>query len=85
MNSMADVTFPSVPQVASLLIYDDTSKAKDRTSPIAGYPVICITVSISAQKQNKTSVWILFSGFWAPSINPYGDESHILVTHISSS
>ncbi|XP_065487955.1 FRAS1-related extracellular matrix protein 2 [Caloenas nicobarica] len=43
MNSMADVTFPSVPQVASLLIYDDTSKAKDRTSPIAGYPVICIT------------------------------------------
>uniref|UniRef100_A0A8C5TK83 FRAS1 related extracellular matrix 2 n=1 Tax=Malurus cyaneus samueli TaxID=2593467 RepID=A0A8C5TK83_9PASS len=43
MNSMADVTFPSVPQVASLLIYDDTSKAKDRSSPIAGYPVICIT------------------------------------------
>ncbi|NXC03213.1 FREM2 protein, partial [Orthonyx spaldingii] len=43
MNSMADVTFPSVPQVTSLLIYDDTSKAKDRTSPIAGYPVICIT------------------------------------------
>ncbi|NWY05988.1 FREM2 protein, partial [Nothoprocta ornata] len=43
INSMADVTFPSVPQVASLLIYDDTSRAKDRTSPIAGYPVICIT------------------------------------------
>ncbi|PKU40739.1 fras1-related extracellular matrix protein 2 [Limosa lapponica baueri] len=43
MNSMADVTFPSVPQVASLLIYDDTSRAKDRTSPVAGYPVICIT------------------------------------------
>ncbi|NXE46860.1 FREM2 protein, partial [Casuarius casuarius] len=43
MNSMADVTFPSVPEVASLLIYDDTSRAKDKTSPIAGYPVICIT------------------------------------------
>ncbi|KAJ7397736.1 hypothetical protein BTVI_132560 [Pitangus sulphuratus] len=43
MNSMADVTFPSVPQVASLLIYDDISRAKDRTSPVAGYPVICIT------------------------------------------
>ncbi|XP_039361396.1 FRAS1-related extracellular matrix protein 2 [Mauremys reevesii] len=43
MNSMADVTFPSVPQVASLLIYDDTSRAKDRTSPVAGYPVVCIT------------------------------------------
>lgn len=54
MNSMADVTFPSVPQVASLLIYDDTSKAKDRTSPIAGYPVICITVSISVEKQKKS-------------------------------
>uniref|UniRef100_A0A8C3GE57 FRAS1 related extracellular matrix 2 n=1 Tax=Cairina moschata TaxID=8855 RepID=A0A8C3GE57_CAIMO len=43
MNSMADVTFPSVPQVASLLIYDDTSRSKDKTSPVAGYPVICIT------------------------------------------
>ncbi|KAM7179831.1 FRAS1-related extracellular matrix protein 2 [Macrochelys suwanniensis] len=43
MNSMADVTFPSVPQVASLLIYDDTSTVKDRTGPVAGYPVICIT------------------------------------------
>ncbi|CAI9615343.1 unnamed protein product, partial [Staurois parvus] len=28
MNSMADVTFPSVPQVVSLFIYDDTSRAK---------------------------------------------------------
>jgi len=67
MNSMADVTFPSVPQVASLLIYDDTARAKERTSPIAGYPVICITVSISCGKmeQNhcknvvKRSNWIL--------------------------
>lgn len=63
---MADVTFPSVPQVASLLIYDDTSKAKDRTSPIAGYPVICITVSISVQKEKKISICILFSDFRHP-------------------
>ncbi|XP_069747817.1 FRAS1-related extracellular matrix protein 2-like isoform X2 [Narcine bancroftii] len=43
MNSMADVTFPSVPQVVSLLIYDDTSKAKENHSPPAGYPVVCVT------------------------------------------
>ncbi|XP_062910438.1 FRAS1-related extracellular matrix protein 2-like [Mobula hypostoma] len=43
MNSMADVTFPSVPQVVSLLIYDDTSKAKENPSPPAGYPVVCVT------------------------------------------
>lgn len=46
MNSMADVTFPSVPQVVSLFIYDDTSRAKDNPNPVAGYPVACITVSI---------------------------------------
>ncbi|XP_053312033.1 FRAS1-related extracellular matrix protein 2 [Spea bombifrons] len=43
INSMADVTFPSVPQVVSLMIYDDTSRAKDNPNPIAGYPVVCIT------------------------------------------
>ncbi|KAM4702076.1 FRAS1-related extracellular matrix protein 2 [Discoglossus pictus] len=43
MNSMADVTFPSVPQVVSLLIYDDTSRAKESPNPAAGYPVVCIT------------------------------------------
>ncbi|KAJ1114419.1 hypothetical protein NDU88_002657 [Pleurodeles waltl] len=43
INSMADVTFPSVPQVASLLIYDDTSKLKNNPGPVAGYPVACIT------------------------------------------
>lgn len=63
MNSMADVTFPSVPQVASLLIYDDTARAKDRNSPIAGYPVICITVSISLERWNKINTWILLDGF----------------------
>lgn len=43
MNSMADVTFPSVPQIVSLLMYDDTSRAKESTEPVSGYPVICIT------------------------------------------
>nr|XP_060485159.1 FRAS1-related extracellular matrix protein 2-like [Panthera onca] len=43
MNSMADVTFPSVPQIVSLLMYDDTSRAKDSAGPVSGYPVVCIT------------------------------------------
>ncbi|XP_072900029.1 FRAS1-related extracellular matrix protein 2-like [Hemitrygon akajei] len=43
MHSMADVTFPSVPQVVSLLIYDDTSRAMENPSPPAGYPVVCVT------------------------------------------
>ncbi|XP_077014161.1 FRAS1-related extracellular matrix protein 2 [Tamandua tetradactyla] len=42
-TSMADVTFPSVPQVVSLLIYDDTSRARLSMGPTAGYPVICVT------------------------------------------
>ncbi|XP_064840805.1 FRAS1-related extracellular matrix protein 2-like [Oncorhynchus masou masou] len=41
-NSMADVTFPSVPQVFSLLQYDDTSRARN-TPLVAGYPVVCVT------------------------------------------
>lgn len=40
---MADVTFPSVPRVVSLLRYDDIDRAKD-SLPVAGYPVICVTV-----------------------------------------
>lgn len=50
MNSMADVTFPSVPQIVSLLMYDDTSKAKERAGPVSGYPVVCITVSRTLRK-----------------------------------
>lgn len=42
-NSMADVTFPSVPRVVSLLHYDDIDRNKD-VLPAAGYPVICVTV-----------------------------------------
>ncbi|XP_068440165.1 FRAS1-related extracellular matrix protein 2b [Clinocottus analis] len=41
-NSMADVTFPSVPRVVSLLHYDDIDRTRD-SSPVAGYPVICVT------------------------------------------
>lgn len=40
---MADVTFPSVPIVVSLLHYDEIDKNKDPL-PVAGYPVICVTV-----------------------------------------
>ncbi|KAK7930560.1 hypothetical protein WMY93_006955 [Mugilogobius chulae] len=43
MDSVADVTFPAVPQVVSLLMYDDTSKTKDRPFPPNGYPVVCVT------------------------------------------
>lgn len=45
MDSVADVTFPAVPHVVSLLMYDDTSKTKDNPNPINGYPVVCVTVS----------------------------------------
>ncbi|XP_036379748.1 FRAS1-related extracellular matrix protein 2-like [Megalops cyprinoides] len=42
-NSMADVTFPSVPQVVSLLHYDDMSRTKDGLQIPSGYPVVCVT------------------------------------------
>lgn len=45
MDSVADVTFPAVPQVVSLLMYDDTAKSKDKPHPANGYPVVCVTVS----------------------------------------
>ncbi|XP_073498399.1 FRAS1-related extracellular matrix protein 3 [Phyllobates terribilis] len=43
MDSVADVTFPAVPQVVSLLMYDDTTKLKENPSPPTGYPVVCVT------------------------------------------
>ncbi|KAH0616008.1 hypothetical protein JD844_026750, partial [Phrynosoma platyrhinos] len=43
MNSVADVTFPAVPQVVSLLLYDDTVKSKGNPQPPTGYPVVCVT------------------------------------------
>lgn len=48
---MADVTFPSLPHVVSLLQYDDVARTPDNLHPPAGYPVICVTVS-----QTKTIV-----------------------------
>ncbi|XP_073730361.1 FRAS1-related extracellular matrix protein 2a isoform X1 [Misgurnus anguillicaudatus] len=42
-NSIADVTFPSLPHVVSLLHYDDVRKTKENSQPPAGYPVICVT------------------------------------------
>ncbi|KAI4814202.1 hypothetical protein KUCAC02_003406 [Chaenocephalus aceratus] len=42
-NSMADVTFPSLPNVVSLLHYDDVARTPDNLHPPAGYPVICVT------------------------------------------
>ncbi|XP_041920491.1 FRAS1-related extracellular matrix protein 2b [Alosa sapidissima] len=41
-NSMADVTFPSVPLVVSLLQYDEIRISRDALPP-AGYPVVCVT------------------------------------------
>ncbi|XP_019377382.1 PREDICTED: FRAS1-related extracellular matrix protein 2-like [Gavialis gangeticus] len=43
MDSIADVTFPAVPQLVSLLIYDDTSKSKENPQPLTGYPLVCVT------------------------------------------
>ncbi|KAJ8280121.1 hypothetical protein GJAV_G00050770 [Gymnothorax javanicus] len=42
-NSMADVTFPSVPQVVSLLQYDNPGRTRANLPPAAGYPVVCVT------------------------------------------
>lgn len=50
LNSMADVTFPSVPQIVSLLMYDDTYRARESAGPVSGYPVVCITVSRKLRK-----------------------------------
>uniref|UniRef100_A0AAR2LKM0 Calx-beta domain-containing protein n=1 Tax=Pygocentrus nattereri TaxID=42514 RepID=A0AAR2LKM0_PYGNA len=43
MDSVADVTFPAVPQVVSLLMYDDTVRTKEHPHPSTGYPVVCVT------------------------------------------
>ncbi|XP_064880182.1 FRAS1-related extracellular matrix protein 2-like [Oncorhynchus nerka] len=43
MDSVADVTFPAVPTVVSLLMYDDTARARDNPHPSTGYPIVCVT------------------------------------------
>lgn len=57
---MADVTFPSVPVVISLLHYDDTVGAPERQPP-AGYPVICVTVCIEFYAPSSVSCCVLNS------------------------
>ncbi|KAM9456047.1 FRAS1-related extracellular matrix protein 2a [Clarias gariepinus] len=42
-NSMADVTFPSLPHVVSLLHYDEVRRTTHNARPPAGYPVVCVT------------------------------------------
>ncbi|XP_005155437.2 FRAS1-related extracellular matrix protein 2a isoform X1 [Danio rerio] len=42
-NSMADVTFPSLPHIVSLLHYDNIRTSKQSAHPPAGYPVVCVT------------------------------------------
>lgn len=42
-DSMADVTFPSTPRVVSLYHYDYIKTSED-SLPVAGYPVVCVTV-----------------------------------------
>lgn len=54
-NSMADVTFPSLPHVVSLLHYDDVARTPDSLHPPAGYPVICVTVSQTQMVFRDTS------------------------------
>lgn len=45
-DSMADVTFPSLPHVVSLLHYDNVARSPDNLHPPAGYPAVCVTVSL---------------------------------------
>lgn len=59
MDSVADVTFPAIPQVTSLLMYDDTSKTKDKPHPPNGYPVVCVTVSHSTIKTKRSTFAVM--------------------------
>lgn len=58
MDSVADVTFPAVPQVVSLLMYDDTDKVKDTPHPPNGYPVVCVTVSVNASASFNSHTYL---------------------------
>ncbi|KAM6987161.1 FRAS1-related extracellular matrix protein 2a [Aplochiton taeniatus] len=54
-NSMADVTFPSLPHVVSLLHYDDAGRTTKHHQPPAGYPVVCVTAcNTKYQDYDKT-------------------------------
>lgn len=75
IHSRAGATFPSVPQIASLLSYDDASRARDSAGPVSGYPVVCITVSGKLTKWRKIVqelplIWgdIFHNPRWEPNI-----------------
>ena len=53
---MADVTFPSVPKVVSLLRYDGPGRTGDILPPLAGYPVVCVTVRHPLPRQRCSNV-----------------------------
>ncbi|KAK3521427.1 hypothetical protein QTP70_004449 [Hemibagrus guttatus] len=52
-NSMADVTFPSLPHVMSLLHYDDVRRTIPNAHPPAGYPVVCVTVGCELEEKER--------------------------------
>uniref|UniRef100_A0A8C0FA62 FRAS1 related extracellular matrix 3 n=1 Tax=Bubo bubo TaxID=30461 RepID=A0A8C0FA62_BUBBB len=51
MDSVADVMFPAVPQVVSLLMYDDTAKSKENPHPPTEYltPLFCVNAGSRLQ------------------------------------
>ncbi|XP_055792900.1 FRAS1-related extracellular matrix protein 2-like [Salvelinus fontinalis] len=42
-SGVADVAFPSLPHVVSLLHYEAISKTSQKLHPPAGYPIVCVT------------------------------------------
>lgn len=60
---MADVTFPSLPHVVSLLHFDDVRRTKENAHPAAGYPVVCVTVGLSVEKVSQKVFKTFLSSF----------------------
>lgn len=56
-NSMADVTFPSIPRVVSLYHYDDVRRSGD-SLPVAGYPAVCVTVRLKLLLNQTASKYL---------------------------
>uniref|UniRef100_A0A8C4R605 Calx-beta domain-containing protein n=1 Tax=Eptatretus burgeri TaxID=7764 RepID=A0A8C4R605_EPTBU len=57
-DGLADVTFPSIPLVVSLLLYDNAKHASEKPNPSAGYPLVCITVCNRKHPQFDQTGWI---------------------------
>lgn len=84
-NSMADVTFPSLPHVVSLLHYDDVTRTTDSLHPPAGYPVICVTVSstktVNSNNARETvtqQTTVQFLGFFCNDVAGPNQDPHPL-------